>query len=302
MIRINLQKNSDVHKKTTGATKKKWLLPATITSALILAVVSAVLFFPQQTGQAVEEKTTLLSTDINPSTHYKPDMIEDVVREIDGQSAGEKLFIPYEEMSVAEQIGYELLFARNIVVLLNRTMESGIRLVSLNTDDFKTIRVRGFSSSTNIIRSMFSAMKQENVTLLPAPHTTISEHRDFGYQFSVAANPQFRFDETDPFSMLDNVPFRDELAYIVRDFSSVASQNGIHLSQSPRQVSSQKSGNYRKILYRVEGEATYRDFVRFVLSLNKKNIPSAFKKIDMVATGRDRVRLGMDILFVVKEL
>ncbi|KMQ52185.1 hypothetical protein CHISP_0866 [Chitinispirillum alkaliphilum] len=301
MIRINLQKNTTAQKKRSK-TGKRWVFPFLGTTLMIGMAASAYFLILDRSTEESQQQLPVLSTDIKPSTHYRPDMIEDVVTDITDSSSEKKLLvIPYSEMSASEKISYEILFAKNVVELLNRTMGSGIRLTTLETEDFTTIRAHGLSSSRGDVSSMFSLLRKNGAELLPRPHSAISEVPGEGYRFVFTCTKEFGLEHSDPFEVLDNLPFREAVPGLVRQFSSLASANSVNLSHAPRQISSDKTGNYRRILYRVEGESSYRDFVRFILSLHKENIPCAFRNINLRARSGGNIRLELELLFIVRE-
>ena len=302
MIRINLQKNLVFKKTRAVSINSRLVLPLGLGGVFVLGLVLAFTLFRGSDHEKREPEAKPLASGVKPSTHYRPNMVEDVVKEVGSRRhAGRTLDIPYEHMSVAEKINYEVHFARNVVVLLDRAMPAGIGLVTLEIDKFQTVYALGLGSSRGLVESMFAAFRKEKVELLPQPLSYIKSEAGGGYRFVVTCKADFGLDLSDPFQVIDHLPFRDGLNREVRRFSGIASENKVRLTKSPRQLSSRKTGSYRRILYRVEGESTYRDFVRFILNLHKENFPAAFEKINLRAGGGERVRLDMDVLFTVKE-
>ncbi|MDG5813819.1 hypothetical protein QA601_01920 [Chitinispirillales bacterium ANBcel5] len=300
MIRINLQKNSGRKKPSVLKAGTKVVLPVALFAVLAIAVIGAVTIFQSHTDGETEKE--LLSSGVKPSTRYRPDMVEDVVRDVDS-TPDERipLRVPYEKMSVAEKIKYEVLFAKRVIEVIDRVMSPEINLVSLEIDSFQTFYALGFASSRDAIGATFNSLKQERLELLPPPLSYIKSDGENGYRFVVTCQATFGLGEADPFKVLDNLPYREGLNTLIRQFSSLASQNGVNLRSSLNQISSEKIGRYRRILYRVEGDATYREFVRFILALNKEEVPGAFEKIKIAALGGDRISVNLDVLFTIKE-
>ncbi len=106
-----------------------------------------------------------------PSTFAKSGMLEDVVKEVSdvGQkiSADGILRLPYNELSFTEKIDYEVLFAKEIVELLGKAVPAGIGLRELDADNFQTVYAVGLAPSRELVESVFSTLKANDVTLLP---------------------------------------------------------------------------------------------------------------------------------------
>ncbi|MCO6746508.1 hypothetical protein KQH42_30365, partial [Streptomyces sp. CHA1] len=77
-------------------------------------------------------------------------------------------------------------------------------------------------------------------------------------------------------------------------------ENRVKFRSSPRRVSVERVGDYRRVIYRAEGESTYRDFHQFVLALYNEKVPCAFKKISLDAKSGTTIKVATEVLFTVK--
>jgi len=229
-------------------------------------------------------------------------MIENVVRELGNESRAVKKFdAAYEDMSAVEKINYEVLFGRNSFELVTRSVPQGVRLRTVEIEDFRTVYINGVSPAKEMVQELFSAFRREKGEILPRPYSHIKDDASGGFQFVVTAKPRFGLELDDPFQALDHLGFRESLTANLRKFSNLARGNNFKMRAAPSQISVDRVGSYRRIVYRVEGESTYRDFHKFVLALYDEKVPCAFKKIKLTAKNNDAVHVSAEILFTVKE-
>ncbi len=306
MIRINLAKTSSIKSGSEGGAKSgKWIVVSVILLLLVAGAASLLLFIPRSKPvQQVATAAPAPSVETpKPSTHLKPNMIENVVKEIGSESRTVRKFnLAYDDMSAAEKINYEVLFGKNALELVGRAVPSGIRLRSLEIENFQSVYANGLGATRELVSEMFAAFKSEKVEVLPVPLSYIKDdpNSDNGYSFVVTCKAKFGI-ELDPFQALDHLGFKEGLSVHLKNFNRLASENNVKFKVSPRQVSAERTGSYRRVTYRVEGTTTYRDFNQFVLALYKEKIPCAFKKISLVAKDGSTVQVVTEILFTVKE-
>ncbi|MDR3012146.1 MAG: hypothetical protein LBU70_02925 [Chitinispirillales bacterium] len=237
-----------------------------------------------------------------PSSGVRSRMAENVVREIDDDGrAVSKLDLPYADMSAAERINYEVLFGRNIFNMITRNTPPGIRYRTLEIDSFQTIRATGEGSSRQMAREMFAAFKNERGELLPQPHSFIRDGAAGSFTFAIVHRPNFGFEVADPFQAIDHIGFRESLPQHLRTLTQLAGENRVRMSSAPTRISAEKSGDYRRVVYRMAGMTTYTDFHSFVQALYDARVPCAFQKIVIGATGGEQVRVGAEVLFVVRD-
>ena len=238
-----------------------------------------------------------------PSSLVRTHMIEDVVRELGNESRAVKKFdAAYEDMSAVEKINYEVLFSRNAFELITRSVPPDVKLRTIEIEDFRTVYTSGVSPSREMVEELFSAFRRERGELLPKPLSHIKDGiGGSGFQFVITAKPRFGLELDDPFQALDHLGFKESLTVNLRNFSRIAAGNNFKLKAAPSQTSVDRAGSYRRVVYKAEGESTYRDFHKFVLALYDEKVPCAFKKIKLTAKNGDVVSVSAEILFTVKE-
>lgn len=237
-----------------------------------------------------------------PSSLVRTNMIEDVVRELGNESRAVRKFdAAYEDMNTVEKINYEVLFARNAFELVTRNVPPGVKLRTFEIEDFRTVYISGVSPSREMVEELFSAFRRGRGELLPRPLSHIKDNAGGGFQFVVTTKPRFGLELDDPFQALDHLGFKESLTANLRKFSRLAGSNNFKMRAAPNQISVDRVGSYRRVVYRVEGESTYRDFHKFVLALYNEKVPCAFRKITLTARNNDVIRVSAEILFTVKE-
>lgn len=237
-----------------------------------------------------------------PSSQLRSNMVEDVVKELsdDEPAARNKLDTPYEQMPLAEKINYEALFARNVFDMVTRCMSPGIRLRSLEVDNFQIVSASG-TGARAMVEEMFTAIKNERGELLPKPHSYIKDGDAGGFSFVITKKPNYGMQVSDPFQALEHLTFKEGLALTLKNFSRLAGDSNFKMSAAPSQLSVEKAGDYRRVVYKAVGMSTYGDFHKFIRVLYNEKLPCAFKKISMIPVKDEQIRVTVEVLFTVKE-
>ncbi|MFP4014843.1 MAG: hypothetical protein ACLFVQ_12210 [Chitinispirillaceae bacterium] len=301
MIRINLAKSND-SKGVFGSQKTRMALVAFVCLVVVagLAGTAFYIFRSTPSKQVAVASDPVDTTAPKPSSHIRPNMIENVVKEIrSGDRSVKRFNISYEDMTVAEKINYEVLFGRNVLELVGRSVPAGIQLVSLEIEGFQSMYASGLGSSRELVSEMFSNFKSEPVEVLPLPLSNIKDD-PIGYRFVITCKTKFGLELSDAFQALDHLGFQEGLSVHLKSFSRLAEQNSVNFRSSPRRVSVERVGDYRRVIYRAEGESTYRDFHQFVLALYNEKVPCAFKKISLDAKSGTTIKVATEVLFTVK--
>jgi len=237
-----------------------------------------------------------------PSSLVRTNMIENVVRELGNESRAVKKFdAAYEDMSTVEKINYEVLFARNAFEFVTRSVPPSVKLRTVEIEGFRTVYISGVSPTREMVQELFSAFRRVRGELLPKPFSHIKDDAKGGFQFVITTKPRFGLELDDPFQALDHLGFKESLTVNLRKFSRLAGSNNFKMRAAPSQISVDRTGSYRRVVYKAEGESTYRDFHKFVLALYDEKVPCAFRKITLTARNNDVVHVSAEILFTVKE-
>jgi hypothetical protein len=320
MIRINLAKTPGVAKKGGRAPKDGPGIPLAriIVVLLLLCVVGGGMYYYITFVKPAELEYDPIPTTLpppvprgdatpaeRPSSRVRSNMVENVVKEVDDRAdmqAQNRLSAPYAEMATTDKINYEVLFARNAFNMITRnTPPGGIRFKGLEIENFQTVYASGAGLSRMMVQEMFTAYRNSPGELLPKPYSHIKDYTGGDFQFVITFNTRFGVDVSDPFQASDNLMFREGIAQNVKRFGELARENNFRMAAALNQTSIERAGEYRRVLFKGSGTATYGDFHKFIIALYDARVPCAFKKIVMKPVRGDEVRVEVDVLFTVRD-
>jgi hypothetical protein len=307
MIRINLLTEPSAAKH---AKKSLHLGPVLIIVAAVVVVGSAgglawkfrSMLVPKATTSNVKQYA--VKKESAPSTYSQQYIVEDVVKEV--SDANQKLTksgvlaLPYGELSFAEKINYEILFAKNVVELLGRAVPAGIGLRSFEADNFQTIYVVGLGSSKDMIQGMVTTLKNEHVEILPPPYSFIKPNDAKSFKFAFSCKLEFGLNLTDP---VFDAPFKsnEDLVSQISAFEGFSKENGITITGRLKQVSSEKVGGYYRHSYEWRGTGTYKNFVKLIMRLYQADTKWAFKRISLIAQSGANLKIESQIILTTRE-
>ncbi|MDR2578201.1 MAG: hypothetical protein LBC70_05255 [Chitinispirillales bacterium] len=240
-----------------------------------------------------------------PSSRVRSNMAENVVKEVDDRAdrpAENRLNTPYAEMTTEDKINYEVWFARNVFDMVSRnTPEGGIRFRALEIENFQTVYASGAGLSRLMTEEMFTGYRNSPGELMPRPYSHIRDYTEGRYQFVITFKPRFGVNVTGQFQPVDEMVFREGLAQHVRRFGELARASNYRMPAALNQVSAERVGEYRRVLFRGTGTTSYGDFHKFLVALYDARIPSAFKKIVIRPIRDDVVTADIEVLFTVRD-
>jgi hypothetical protein len=307
MIRINLLKEPSAvrHPK-----KRMNLVPALLVIAgVVVAGGAGAMLWKFRSAliprpHPVETTEYAVKKESAPSTYSQHHIVEDVVKEV--SDANQKLTksgiltLPYDELSFAEKINYEILFAKNIADLLGKAVPGGIGLRSLEANNFQTLYAVGLGPSKDAVQGMVSQLKTEGVEILPPPYSFIKPNDGKSFKFAFSCKCEFGLNLADP---LIDAPFapKDDLPSLLATFAQFAKENGIAVTGKPKQLSSEKVGGYYRTCFEWTGSGSYKNFVKLVMRLYQANARCAFKRISLVALPGANLKIDSQILLTTRE-
>ncbi len=306
MIRINLLSEGAIQQRRMQFHLPPKVLIGSGIGVGVVAVVTAVVVLVGSFGDSPTE-TSMSETGLAPSSQKAGNVVEDVVRDItderDQLSRRGYLDLPYEQLSFAEKLNYEALFAKDVSDLLIRAVPDEIGLRSLEVSNFKTIYAVGLSSSREMVNSLFSSMKTENVDLLAPPYSFIKQNKNGGYRFAVTCEAEWGLRLSDPFVdlSLSFLPSRETIGRTVEEFGEIAKKTGISLKRKPARISAEKMGPFRRYEYRISGTGTFVDFTEMLKETYEARVPCAFKSYTLSATSRSQIGIDAVVVFTTKE-
>lgn len=306
MIRINLLKQSAKRNQGLSVPFSPKVLIGSGIGLGVVAIGLVVVFVVGLPG-GKKQPVAIEQTGMAPSSQKSTNVVEDVVRDItderDKLSRRGYLDLPYEQLSFAEKLNYEALFAKDASDMLIRTFPDEIGLRSLEVSNFKTIYAVGLSASREDVNALFSSVKTENVDLLAPPYSFIRRNNDGGYKFAVTCEADWGLRLSDPFVdlSLSWLPAKESLGGSVDQFSSIAKKAGILLSRKPHRVSGERVGAFRRYEYDIDATGTFVDFVEFLNGLYEARVPCAFKSYALHAKTNSQVSIDAVVVFTTKE-
>jgi hypothetical protein len=306
MIRINLLREPPAKQKKKGRN----LAPVIIVAIVAVVIAGAggafwkfrSVLLPKQ--EKAEAQGYMVKKESAPSTYSQKYIVEDVVKEVSDANqkltASGMLTLPYGELSFAEKINYEILFAKNVAELLGRAVPGGIGLRSLEAENFQTLYVVGLGSSKDLIQGMVTALKGERVEILPPPYSFIKPNDGKSFKFAFSCKLEFGLNLTDP---IIDAPFasKGDVMSQVSAFTQAAKECGIIVAMHPKQISSEKVGVYYRNCYQWSGTGSYKNMVKLIMQLYQTTTKCAFKRISLTALSGANLRIESQILFTTRE-
>ena len=305
MIRINLLKSAPKKATVEKAGIPKWI-PSGIGVIILLILVGGAGTWYLKTQKKSQPLPVVIEqkTEFKPSTHVKPNMLEEVVKEVnDERNTNQRsgiINLTYEEMSFAEKINYEILFGKNVFDSLSKIIPTGIGFKTLDIDNFTTMYSIGLGSNSDLVAKTFAQLK-ERLGLLPQPYSYIKGNGTKGYKFIITCKPIFGVNLASPYQPFDHLFSRDELSTKLSRFSAIAVQSGLRTSGKPLSITVEKIRDYQRFEYEWKCSGTYKIFVQFINSIYEEQLPCAFKSIHISAKAENNVDISTTLIFTVKE-
>jgi hypothetical protein len=309
MVRINLlKKNTKVRRPVIERPQRVWPVKGIVIGSLTVCATVILFFGVKFLLPAVSEhpeKQYQVEEKLKPSTHSEASaVIEDVVQEQD--ESGELLRqngvleLPYEQLSMAEKINYEILFAKNLCEILSVTVPSGIGFRTLSAKGFNRIEGVTFTSSRELITGMLTSFKERRIEPLPKPSSVIRK-MEAGYQFAFVAEVRSGLNLREQFidMELGHLAVRDNLPFMMKKLEYVARNSSLTMSGKPQKLSEQAEGRFLKARYVIKGDVSYENFVRFVNGLHEERIPCAFEEFKLSAKSREVCSFEANLLFTM---
>ena len=195
MIQINLLKNSaEKHAAHPIDFGKIMIVAGAVVAAGVCIFGGIFVFRSLQSHRNVPTVAVVQQTKEKgpaPSTYsaaHAANMVEEVVKEVSDSRLKLResgvLDLPYDQLSFAERINYELLFPKNVCEMLARVVPAGVGLKSLEIDNFQTVYAVGLGPSREAIRDMWESLKKEKVNVLAPPYSFIKPAFKDGLRFA----------------------------------------------------------------------------------------------------------------------
>lgn len=305
MIRINLLKSTS-RKKTRQSVKVSPVVPVIIVVVILLGTGGyfGYKLVPGLLKPKKSPKPVVAAVSVPPPVPVQsgPNMIEEVVKEVGEEHKDQrKLNIPYAEMTFLEKVNYEVSFGRSVFQLLSRAIPSGIGLKLLEVENFLTVYATGIGQTKDLISTTFIALKNENLEILPQPHSYITSSGSKGFKFVVTCKTMFGIDHSDNFQPWEHIGTRDDIPFLLKKITAISVANNVRFKGKPAQISAEDVGLYRRYIYNFKGKSDYKNFVSFVLGLYNEKVPCAIKRVVLKAGDGAVIDIDLEILLTLKE-
>jgi hypothetical protein len=306
MIRINLLKKiTHIKGKKKSPAIPVWVPVVTGVVIIMLAAYGTSSFWlPKAKKEPVPLPVVTQKTEFKPSTHIKPNMIEEVVKEINEERASNQkngfINLTYDDMSFAEKINYEILFTHTIFDTLRRTIPSGIGFKTLEIDNFLTLYSIGIGSSADIVTETFARLKND-MGLLPPPYSSIKQSGTGSYRFVITCKPSFGVDLASQYQPIDHLFRKSELRNQLTEFTNRAKKNDLNFSGTPVSEKVTNIREFNRYEYSWKCTGTYMNFVQFINLLYSDQFPCAFRTVHIKALTGSNVEISTNLIFTVKE-
>jgi predicted RNase H-related nuclease YkuK (DUF458 family) len=309
MIRINLLAKGQARPRKTGG-KGIILIAAIVGGVAVLGGAGFGVWkfknsFTVKHVQQEEKQPITVKPENAPSTYSKQNIVEETVREVN-DSRGKAVAIgvmtlPYADLSFAEKINYEILFARNVVSLLAKTVPPGpsIGLRSLELDNFQTVYVVGRGESQELIQEMINAIKSQQVEILPKPYSFVKPVDKNSYKFAFLCKPEFGLNLTEP---VIDAPFVENGSTdsLISAFNGTIRSSGLTLVKPLSSVSAEKIGGFYRHTYQWTASGSYKNFSKLIMTVYQSSTKCAFKRIALTATAGNVLKIESQVIFTTQ--
>lgn len=298
MLKINLLKRTAGKKRSGQSTNNSRYLLYAVIGAILLGTGTFFFISPKKRVKS-ETQTVVQNKDAPPRS--AANVVEEVVREVGASKSSSPGFldIAYSDMAFNERITYEVLYTKKVLEMLSRTFPEGIGLKKLEISKFQTVYAVGLGDTKEIISQTFTSLRKERLELLPKPYSFITSNGK-GYRFNVTLKTEFGLDFADRFQAIDHLVSREFLDQQVKKVTLAAERSEVKFKTPPKQLSVENVGGYRRYIYNIRADATYKDFVRFIMDLYNEQVPCAFKEVKIEALSGSGVSVDAELLITVK--
>ncbi len=310
MIRINLLNSIGEKHAAPGRSGRNLVVAVSAVAVVALCAFLGMAGYRWFNGRRTVMKPEIqkpIKQELAPSTYSSVNVVEEVVKEVNDSRLKLResgvLDLPYEQLSFAEKINYEYLFAKNTCELLARVIPPGIGLKSLEVENFQTVYAAGIGSSKELIQQMLVALKGEKVTVLSPPYSFIKPAGSEGFKFAFSCKADYGLNLTDPLvdGSLARLPSRGTLPEQLDKISKLAGQYRIKITKKPTHLSTDKVGNCYRSFYQLSGLSSYKDFAAFVQSVYNARIMAAFQRCSLTAKSASTIAIESQLVITTKE-
>ncbi|MGA2508165.1 MAG: hypothetical protein ABSF80_11895 [Chitinispirillaceae bacterium] len=209
---------------------------------------------------------------------------------------------PYQMQSHSEKVNYEIAFTNKVLqTLTNAVFPKGVEFSSLSIDSFTTVSAKGFKVSKENVNAIFKNLRRERFELLEPPLSFIEPDpvRDFDFQFT--GTVLFNADSAGAFQPAGHLVPAKNLQSMVTTFLKTAAGNRLIVRHGLVRKAAATSDEFRQFVYHCSCSGAFRDFVKFVLEVNKAHLPCAFTAVQIKVRTKTVIDVSTDIIFTTRK-
>ena len=204
--------------------------------------------------------------------------------------------------SHSEKVNYEIAFTNKVLqTLTNAVFPKGVEFSSLSIDSFTTVSAKGFRVSKENVNTVFKNLRRERFDLLGPPLSFIEPNpvRDFDFQFT--GNVLFDADSAGAFQPAEHLVPMKNLQSMITTFLKTAAGNRLIVRRGLVRKTAVTSDEFRQFVYHCSCSGAYRDFVKFVLQVNKAHLPCAFTAVQIKVRTKTVIDVSTDVIFTTRK-
>ena len=204
-------------------------------------------------------------------------------------------------MSIDEKINYEITFAKNVFQKLTDAVPEGIGFGTISVDSFRTVSAVGSGTTREPVSTLYSNLRHSQLNLLGHPDSYIGKGDPAGYTFVFICKPSFDRNPADSFQTGGRLVSQKKLPTMLKTFSRLAARDGLYMLKGLSRRTIRKTDGYQQFVYHFSCGGTYRSFVKFILDLDKAQVPCAFAAVRITAINDAIVDISADINFTLRK-
>jgi hypothetical protein len=301
MVKINLLKSGSLRsaKKSHSAVVRTAVIVLGAVGCLC-GVVFVGIWLARSTKPVIVQKPPVVPVGLPPSSLIAAQAVEEVVTDLDDSALPQEVSglskAKYHDLTRAEQVIYEMQFARKCFYILGLLPET-INLRSMTIDSFSTIVMQGLAPSREALNTLLlDYTGRWDVQVLPRPVSTITPNRAdsrYPFTFNLRLSTRFGLDHKDPFvdPSLSFLSRKSALSGVENSIARLAEKHQVVLTGGlvKGEAVIDPQLKIRQTLYVLKGQCSFGALRSFVSGLYDAKVPGAFASLSVAAVSEQSV-------------
>jgi hypothetical protein len=200
------------------------------------------------------------------------------------------------------KISYNVSFVNQVLQKLQDAVPDGIGFGALSIDTFSTVTGVGTGGTRELVSSLFLNLQRARMKVLGPPDSYIGDNDGNGYSFVFLCRPSFDNVPADSSRTIARLVSKEKLPAVIMAISKIAAKNAIsiHKRLSPAAVT-RNEGAFVHHSCHLSCSGTYRNFVAFVLDLDKEPMLCVFPTVQIAARVAAVVDISAEVDIITHE-